>query len=198
MRVRFLCILLLMLFLCAGAFGAEGEGEQAEHSPFSGNFADAIWAVIAFVVLLLVLRKLVWKQILAGINGRAEYIEKQISDAEETHNQAKRTLEEYSSKLAGVEKEGARIISKRTKEAERLANEVANRAKAQADAIRAKAELDIERARSEAQTELLVSAGDVVLKLGEEILGRSMSEEDNQGLVTQAIERLKAEEKKNE
>jgi len=198
MRIRFLCTLLLILLLATPALCSQTDAPQEEAGPFSGNIADAVWTVIAFVVLLLVLRKLVWKQILAGLSSRAEHIEEQIRSADDTHKKAQTVLTEYQGKLAGVEEEGSRIITRRTKEAQRLADEVTDKAKAQADAIKAKAQVDIERAKSQAQDQLLVNAGDMVLNLGAEILGKTISAEDNQMLIDQAIERLKAQEKKNE
>jgi len=77
-----------MLCVGAAAFGADAQAEAAgELSPFSGGFGDALWTIIAFVVLLVVLRKLAWKPILAALNTRQENIEKQITDADETRKE---------------------------------------------------------------------------------------------------------------
>ena len=51
----------------------------------------------------------------------------------------------------------------------------------------------IERARVQAESELLDEAGGIVLRLGEEILGRAMNEGDHERLIEQAVERLKQE-----
>ena len=156
-------------------------------------FADALWTVITFVVLLLALWKLVWKKVVEGLNSRTEYIEKQISDAEQTRKEADRILAEYRSKLASVEDEGKRIIESHLKKARQQGRDVLTKAKDDMEAMRLKVEADIARARRRAEDELLVHSGEIVLKLGREILSRNISDEDNQRLIDQAIERLRIE-----
>jgi len=60
--------------------------------------------------------------------------------------------------------------------------------------MKLKAEADIERARKTARAELFDQAGELVLRLGEEILGRAVSDEDNQRFTGEAVARLKQEE----
>jgi len=198
--VRFepFCILLVIVCLCAAAFGADAQVEGRELSPFSGTFADALWTIIAFVVLLVVLWKWAWKPILAALNARQEHIEKQISDAEQTRKEAERVLAEYRTKLKNADSEGKVIIASHVNGAEQEAKEIIAGAKEKTEAMRLKAEADIERDRNEARAELFDQAGEMVLRLGEEILGRAISDEDNQKLIDEAVVRLKQEELKGD
>ena len=41
MQNKLFCILLVMLCVCAAAFGGEAQAEDEGLSPFSGSFADA-------------------------------------------------------------------------------------------------------------------------------------------------------------
>jgi len=124
MQSKLFCILLA--FLCVGpaAFGADAHGPEPELSPFSGAFADAVWTIIAFVVLLVVLWKLAWKPILAALNARQEHIEKQLTDAEHTRKEAERILAEYNKKLENAESQGETIIAAHLDKAERQAKEI--------------------------------------------------------------------------
>ncbi len=135
-----------------------------------------------------------WKKIIEGLNWRTEHIEKQISDAEQTRREADKVLADYKSKLASVEDEGKKIIESHLKKAQQQSREVLTKAKDDMEAMRLKVEADITRARRQAEDELLVRSGEIVLKLGQEILSRNISDEDNQRLIDQAIERLKTEE----
>jgi F-type H+-transporting ATPase subunit b len=184
--------------VCAAAFGAPAQAEDEGLSPFSGSFADAVWTVIAFVVLLAVLWKLAWKPILAALNARQEHIEKQISDAEKTRKEAEHVLSEYRAKLADVENEGKQIIATHVKKAEQGASQVMANAKEGMEAMKLKAEADIEKARNEAKTQLFNQTGEMVLRLGQEILGRTINNEDNQKLMDEAVARLKQEESKKD
>ena len=161
--------------------------------PMAGSTGyGARWYLVAGL-LLVVLWRLAWKPMLAGLNARQEYIEKQISDAEGTHEKARAVLSDYEAKLADVNREGKGIIAVHVKQAEKEAKEIVTTAKQDAEAMRLKLEVDIERARVQAESELLDEAGGIVLRLGEEILGRAMNEADHERLIEQAVERLRQE-----
>jgi F0F1-type ATP synthase membrane subunit b/b' len=57
-----------------------------------------------------------------------------------------------------------------------------------------KAEADIVRQQAEAKSHFWVQAGDIVLRLGKQVLSRAMTAEDNQHLIDDAVRRLKMEE----
>ena len=192
-RMGLLFILLLSVCLCGVACASEDAPVEEEPSPFAGGLGESIWTVLAFVILLVVLWRLAWKPMLAGLNARQEYIEKQISDAEGTHEKARGVLSDYEAKLADVDREGKGIIAVHIKQGEKEAKEIVTAAKQDAEAMRLKLEVDIERARVQAESELLDEAGGIVLRLGEEILGRAMNEEDHERLIEQAVERLRQE-----
>ena len=193
MRMGVYFIIIIVLSLGASVFASSEAASEEPQSLFSGSLSDAIWTVLAFVILLLVLWRLAWKPMLAGLNTRQEYIEKQISDSEETKQKAGDVLADYRAKLANVETEGKGIIKTHVNRAEKEAKEIVSSAREESEAMKLKMELDIERARSVAQSELLDEAGSIVLRLGEEVLGRSMDDEDHNRLISQAIERLRQE-----
>lgn len=182
----------ILCFLPTVVLAAEtGEAEQA--SPFSGTLVDAFSAVIVFLLLLGILWAFAWKPILLRLNEREDHIIKQIKDAEDTSKEAKGVLEDYRSKLAGAEEEGKKIVARHKDKAEQDAKEIVQLAREKADAIKVKAEADIIRAQQKAQAELLDEAGDIVLKLGEDVLGRAINSKDTQKLIDNAVQRLKAE-----
>lgn len=187
-----------MLCVGAAAFGADAQAQGRELSPFSGTFADALWTIIAFVVLLVVLWKWAWKPILAALNARQEHIEKQVTDAEQTRKEAEHVLAEYRKKLEDADSEGKAIIASGVNKAQQEAKEIIAGAREKTEAIRLKAEADIERARNQAGAELFDQAGEMVLRLGQEILGRVITDEDNQKLIDEAVVRLKQEESKKD
>ena len=192
MRSGIVLLLVTLCFLPAVVLAAEnGEGQQA--SPFSGTLVDAFSAVIVFLLLLGILRLLAWKPILLRLNEREDHIAKQIKDAEDTSKEARGVLEDYRSKLAGAEEEGKKIVARHKDKAEQDAKEIVILAREKADAIKVKAEADIIKAQQKAQAELLDEAGDIVLKLGKDVLGRAIDNKDNQKLIDNAVQRLKEE-----
>jgi F-type H+-transporting ATPase subunit b len=196
--VRFQPFFILLVMLCVGsaAFGADAQAEGMKLSPFEGAFADALWTIIAFVGLLLVLRKWAWKPILAALKARQEHIEEQITSAEDTRREAERVLAEYRAKLENADSEGKQIVAGYVNKAQQEAKEIIAGARERTDAMKLKAQADIEKAGKQARSELFEQAGEMVLRLGQEILGRSIRDQDNQKLISEAVARLKQEESK--
>lgn len=198
MRIRRTIMVLWMFFiLTLPVLAAE---ELAEEEPgssvFEGTPAEAAWTLIWFFVLLVVLWRFAWKPLLAGLTSRQEYIEKQITDAEKTRNEAKKVLDEYGAKLADAERQGRDIIATRTKEAEKQAKEVARQNQKDIEQMKLRAEAEVERERVEAEEGLWTQAGDIVRRLGEDIFGKSLDDADNQKLIDEAIARLREQERK--
>lgn len=193
MRIGIIFVLVVILCTLPSAVFAAETGAEGEAGPFSGTRMDAMWAVIQFLLLLIILWRFLWKPILQRLKDREDHIAKQIKDAEETSKEAKAVLEDYRGKLAGAEEDGKKIIERHKEKAERDAKEIVMLAREKADAIKVKAEADIIKAQQKAQAELLNEAGDIVLKLGKDVLGRAIDTKDNQKLIDSAVQRLKEE-----
>src|SRR6056297_1772905 len=102
MQKKFLIIFLLISILVSFVFAvnpAEStekghELDEKQSGVFSGYFGESLWTIITFVLLMIVLWKFAWKPLLASINGRQEYIDKQLSDADNTLKRADEVLAE--------------------------------------------------------------------------------------------------------
>lgn len=193
-------VLLLQVWACC-AFASEVEeaavdpSEGGNKGVFEGSFGESVWALVTFVVLLGVLYVLAWKPLLASLQGRQDYIEKQISDAEKVRRQAEKYLADYRAKLAGVEEEGKGIIAEHISKAEQEGKKLSEKTARDIEVMKLKAEADLVRQQAEAKSHFWVHAGDIVLRLGKQVLGRAMTVEDNQHLIDDAVRRLKMEEK---
>lgn len=194
MKTRGIITVLWLIFLMSLPVLATEEATGEEHvapSVFEGYFGEAIWTLVWFFVLLVVLKKFAWKPLLAGLTGRQEYIEKQISDAEKTKLEAKKVLEEYHAKLADADRQGRDIIATRTKEAEKEAHNVKQNVHRELEQKKVRAEADLERGRIEAEESLWEQAGDIVRQLGKDVFGKALDDKDNQKLIDEAIARLR-------
>jgi len=194
MKIRGIMMVLWLMFLLTLPVLASEEvvsEENGSTSVFEGYYGEAVWTLVWFGVLLLVLWRFAWKPLLAGLTGRQEYIEKQISDAEKTRSEAKKVLEEYGAQLADAERQGREIISARVKDAQKQAKEVAQENQKELEQMKVRADAELERDRVEAEEQLWMQAGDIVRKLGEEVFGKALDEKDNQKLIDEAIARLR-------
>jgi F-type H+-transporting ATPase subunit b len=175
--------LLITLFICADALAAEGGSAAGGGSIFSGSFAESLWTVVAFLLLLTVLGKFAWKPMLKGLKDREEHIRSQIEAAEHSRKEAQKSREDIEQRRSG-------ILQEATERALKHEQEITEAAHRKVSEMRQVASQDIERARAAAEDRLWEQAGDIMLILGTKVLGRAISDEDNKRLVSDAITEL--------
>lgn len=192
--MRTLAIIVITLSVCANALSSEanalaslrgrsGGDSGTDRGIFSGTFADAIWTVVAFVALLIVLGKFAWRPLLNALKDREQHIKQQIDTAENARRQAEAMLGDYK-------QQGLQIIEKASEQAHQQEKALVEKAAQEVITIKRKAQADIEYARLAASQQLWQQAGDVLLTLSSEIVGRAITHEDNQRLICEAIEKL--------
>lgn len=171
------------LFAWVEVLAVEAEG-AAEQGLFSGTFADALWTVLAFVVLLVVLGRLAWKPMLERLKSRELYIQQQIDAANEARQKALDLLDQYK-------QQRAKILKDATDEALQHQKELLEKASQEIRAIKQEAQDDIGYARARALEQLWDEAGEMVLALSREVLGREVTHDDNQHLIQDAVEQIR-------
>ena len=165
----------------AAAKAAEGEGQG---NLFSGSFADSLWTVVAFVTLALVLGKVAWKPMLRALDARQNHITRQLKSAEDSRQKAERMLDDYK-------RQGQNTVQQAAQEAQRHHQQTVEQTREEVLAMRRRAHEEIESARATAVEELWKQTGDIVLRVGTEVLGRVVSPQDNQRLIDEAVARIK-------
>jgi F-type H+-transporting ATPase subunit b len=161
--------------------GTEGE---AEPNLFSGSFADSLWTVVAFVTLALVLTKVAWKPLLAALDARQNHIAQQIRSAEDSRQKAEHMLEDYK-------QQGQHTIRQAAEEAQRHHQQMVEQTREEVLALRRRAHEEIDSARAAAVEELWKQTGEIVLRVGTEVLGRTLSPQDNQRLIDEAVTQIR-------
>jgi len=171
------------LFVWIDVLAVEAE-EATGQGLFSGTFADALWTVLAFVALLVLLGRLAWKPMLETLKARELHIQQQIEAANSARQQASNLLEEY--KHQRIE-----ILKNANDEAQRRQEELLERAGHEIRAIKQQAQEDIGYARTRALEQLWNEAGEMILALSREVLEREVTLDDNKHLIRDAVEQIR-------
>ena len=186
LRLKTTVVVLLVLSASACALASGGEAAAEEQGIFSGTFADSLWTLIAFVLLLVILTKVAWKPLVKQLQARQDYIKQQIDAADTSRKNAEELLDQY--KQQGVE-----IVNKLTAQAQLLEKEMIGKAGDEIAQMKRRAQADIEYARIAASQQMWQEAEDMLLALSGEIVGRAVTHEDNLRLLYESIEKLKSE-----
>ncbi len=186
MQRRISIIILIIISVVACAVGSENETSSGQEGIFNGTFADALWAIISFVVLLLVLGKVAWKPLLKNLKAREEHIKHQLFQAENAQIKAEKLLDDYK-------RQSQEIIEKAAHHATQAEKEIIEKAGKEAMAIKERAISEISHAKDAASEQLWQQTADLLLMLNGQILGRSVTDEDNKRLIDEAISKLHQE-----
>ena len=174
------------------ASGAEAAGGAEHEAPgiFSGDIFTAVFTLVVFLVVLLILSKWAWGPILTGLQKREEHIRRAIESAEKNQVEAEKNLAEYRQQLAQAKDESRAIIEKGRAEAIRLAEEFGQKAQAEAQSLRAQAERDINSAKNQALREIYQQTTDLATEMAGAILGKTLNPEDHRALLQEALHKL--------
>jgi F-type H+-transporting ATPase subunit b len=154
------------------------------------TWAQALWTIVIFVIMLAILYPTAWKNVLAGLKKREERIRKDIADAEAARLRSESTLKEYNAQLAAAEARGREILNKATTDAEALATNIRNRAQQESEEIKDRATKDIEAARAQAVADVHRQAAELATLVAEKILRRNLNTSDQEDLVRQSLDQM--------
>jgi F-type H+-transporting ATPase subunit b len=172
------------------------EGDAATYKPHpEGVPMDfqrdlALWSLVTFVCFILVLRKFAWSPIISGLDKREGKIRQDIADAESARVKAEQMLADHQQKLETVQDEVKEILAEARRDAEQARQNIAETAKAEADATKQRAIVDIERARDQALNELFDAMAGQVATATEYVLGHGLKPDDQDKLIQQALAQI--------
>lgn len=152
---------------------------------------ELIWGSAAFLVLFLLLSKLAFPKLKAGLAERSAKIQGQLEEAERTKLEADKVLEQYRQQVADARNEAAKIVEEGRKAAEAVRAELVAKAQAEADQIIERARTDAAGERDRAIAELKSTVGTLSLSIASKVISKELSSNDaHKQLVDSAIGEL--------
>jgi F-type H+-transporting ATPase subunit b len=189
MRYRLSGIAFLALLASALPAAAQ-EHEAVALSPFAGDLGNAIWTLVIFVIVVVLLGKFAWGPVLGLLKQREEFIRTSLSDAKRDRDEAEAKLKEYAAKLQSAQAEAMKIIEETRRDAERLREELRARAKAEADTLVANAGRQIQLETTRALQQIRNEAVDLSVAIASKLLQRNISKADNEKLIDEALRQI--------
>jgi F-type H+-transporting ATPase subunit b len=159
-----------------------------QSKPEEWKYDLAIWTLVVFFLLMLVLGKFAWGPISDGLEKREHSIEHMISDAKRNQDEAKALLANYESKLAAAQEEFRAHIEQGRREGEAVAAKIVADAQATATRERERSVAEIEQAKNVALGEIAAKSVDVAMGLAGKIVRRQITGEDQKSLLREAVE----------
>lgn len=167
--------------------GGHGEGDV---NLLAMDYGTAIFTLIIFLALIVVLGKFVWPQIVKGLDVREAKIRDDIESAQRANAAAQKTLDEYKAQLADAHAEARKLIDQSRADAETLRQKLVADAEAEAARQRERTAAEIVQAKNQALQEIYSLTADIAVTVAGQILQRQIDAKDTQQLVDQSLSEL--------
>lgn len=164
---------------------------KAQEGVFGQALDLAIWTVVVFVILLIVLGKYAWGPMMEGLKRREESIRAAIEEAQKAKEEAARMRQEMNAEIARSRDEQRKMVEEARRDAERLKEEMKAEAQAQITAERERLRKEISTATDQALQQLWSQTAKLATEVSAKAIRKNLSEEDHRRLVDEALRELK-------
>lgn len=149
-----------------------------------------IWTIVTFLVLLGLLAKFAWRPLLEALERRQESIRKSLDDAKKAKEELERLHVESAEIVRQARVEADGIIVRTRADAERLREEMRQKARTESEGIVRNAERQIQLETARALQQIRAEAVDLSVMIASKILQRTITKEDNERLIAEALKQV--------
>ena len=179
--------LLVMMMASEASVWAAEEGDV---NLFAGDVGNAIWTLVIFLAVILVLGKFAWGPMLSGLQRREQFIRDSLAQAKQAREEAEAQLAEYSKRLDTATAEAHEIAEKGRRDAEEIKVRIEEKARSEADLMVERAKREIDLAKQAAVKELYETGITLGSDIASRVLGREISAQDHEDLISESIDQL--------
>lgn len=151
-----------------------------------------VWTVLAFLIVLFILKKFAWKPILKGLNDREKNIADSIATAEKVRFEMSQLKSENEALLVAAREERGMMLKEAKEIKDKMINDAKEEAKVQAAKIITDANASIQNQKMAALTDIKNQVGKMVIEVSEKVLRKELSSKSEQeNYIKQLAEEIK-------
>ncbi len=184
-------VLLAAALLAAGAAVAVEEPHGGDGvSPFAGDLGNAVWTLVIFIAVVVVLGRYAWGPLLSALQQREKFIRDCLLKAKEDREAAEARLAEYEERLRQARAEATAIVEEGRRDAEVVKARIEREAREEYERMVERARRDIDLAKGSALRELYATSASLATDIAGRILEREISTSDHERLIAEAIDEI--------
>jgi F-type H+-transporting ATPase subunit b len=181
----------LALTLLAGPLAAQEE--HAPRDPLSVEYGLMFWTIVVFLLLVAILWKFAWPQILGAVEAREQALEAQIAEAARSREEAAKLLEEHRRLVADARTQAHQTLQEARAAAEKERAFLLEQAKQEQDAMLERARRELQAERDRAVADLRREAVDLSLAAASKVVGERLSTDADRRLVLDYLRTLEGQ-----
>lgn len=162
------------------------------NSLISPGIGLIFWTTVIFLTLLVILRLVAWKPIMAAIRNREESIQNALNAADKAREEMEKLEADNQKILKEARHERDMIMDEARNAREKLIAEARERAGREVEKMMESARLAIENEKEAAVTEIRNQVADLSLKIAEKVLKEKLAgQADQEKLIQSLLDDLK-------
>lgn len=152
--------------------------------------SDLVWAIINFLVLLLILNKFLYKPLMTTMENRKDQIKQDLDNAGKAKEDAQKMKEEYTKQMAQAKQDAQQIIEKATKIGEETRESILNQAREESAKMTEKAQEIIRLEKEEALNQLRDEVSSLVVLTAGKVIDKTIDKDAHEKLIHDFIEEV--------
>ena len=144
------------------------------------GFGLLIWTLIAFILVLVILKKFAWTPILKGLKDRETNIADSIASAEKIKIEMAALKNENEALLAKAREERAAMIKDAKETGDKMIADAQHKAKTEYERIVADAQSAIDQQKNAAIIDVKNKVGNLVIEVAEKVLRKQLDNKPQQ------------------
>lgn len=160
-------------------------------NPFAGDIGNALWTMVIFVLVLLVLGKFAWGPILAALQKREEFIRDSLVQAKKDREEAEARLREYTAKLHAAGAEATTIVDEGRRDGEALKRQIEADARVEAGKLIERAKREIGIASDTAIKQIYDLSAKLATEVASRVIRKEVNQQEHSRLISESLEDLR-------
>jgi F-type H+-transporting ATPase subunit b len=169
--------------------------EQAENGAASTGVAPyvlpTVWAIVSFVLVLLILTRKLFPVILQAMDKRAAEIRAGLEAADKARAEAAEMMKRHQADLDKARLESAEIIDEAKRDALKLKDAIVASARKESEEITARSRREIELAKVAAISDLHRQAVRLSIDIAGRLISKNLNAEEHAALIEERLKRFK-------
>ena len=146
-----------------------------------------IFQICNLLILLFLVRKFLWKRVMAVLEARQKEIDGIYEAAGEDRREAAEMKADYTARMGNAREEADRLVRNAVDTAHNRGDAIVKEAQAEAAHIKQKAERDIDQEKRKAYSELMGEISGMAADIAGRMVEREINAEDHRELVEEFI-----------
>lgn len=155
------------------------------------DISQVIIQIIAFLIMLWVLKKFGWKPLLDVLHERQQKIQSEFDSIAEKKEDVKKIAEDYQHKLREIDAEARHKMQEAVVQGREIAEKIQEEAKINAKELLDKVKIQVDKEMAKAKNQLKDELVKMTTLLTEKILQEKMDLSKQQKLITDFVEEAK-------